>query len=130
MRNHKPMILVVDDEVELLELLRDIFQKKGYRVQTAVDGLNALEVFKRRRHDVAIVDIKMPGMDGIKLCKMIKEINPKTELILMTGYPTMESAIETLKPGAFDYFLKPIKVEEIIRTIERALEKQRLVQDK
>lgn len=128
MCNYKPAILVVDDEFELLDLLRGILQKEGYRVDTAADGLKALEVFNCRRHDIAIVDIKIPGMDGVKLSQRIKEINPKTEIILMTGYSTMESTIEVLKAGTFDYFLKPIKMEEIIHSIERALEKQRLVQ--
>lgn len=108
MRNHNHTILVADDDLSILALMKDTFEEKGYRVEAVVDGLKALENFKSCKHDVAIVDIDMPGLDGVKLSQKIKEINPKTEVIIMTGYSTMESAIEALKLGIFDYFLKPI----------------------
>jgi PAS domain S-box-containing protein len=124
LNNCREDILVVDDDPDILALFERLFTGEGYRVTTASNGCDALEQFKSHPADVAVVDIKIPGMDGIELSWKIKEINAPTEIILISGFSTMDSAISSVKLGAFDYFCKPFKLKEVSRSVERALEKR------
>jgi two-component system response regulator AtoC len=114
-------ILVVDDELFVRELLFEFLTKQGYEVVLAESGEKALEVCKTQPSQVILLDLKMPGMDGIETLKEIKQLNTPALPIIMTGYPTLESSLEALRAGAYDYVLKPFKLNELKSLIERAL---------
>jgi len=122
-------VLVVDDEVGIRESLKLILEKEGYAVSTAS---NADEAFKQVRQgdiDLLITDIRMAGMDGVELLKLSKSISPYTEVIMITGYASVDSAVESMKEGAYDYITKPFKKADILRAVSKAVEKQTLALD-
>ncbi len=119
-------ILVVDDELSMREFLEIMLTKEGYRVQTAVNGKKALDLAEREVFDLAIIDIRMPKMDGIETLIRLKEISPETVILMITAYASTDTAIRAMKQGAYDYITKPFKIEEIKMTIQKALEKKSL----
>ncbi|HKO90155.1 MAG TPA: response regulator, partial [Polyangiaceae bacterium] len=121
-----PRILVVDDEQVIREILADFLSMEGFWVRTAEDGSAALVELSRNQYDLVLSDLKMPVMGGLELLKAISEHTPNVVTIIMTGFGTVETAIDAMKKGAYDYILKPFKVEEVVHTIRRGLEKQRL----
>jgi response regulator RpfG family c-di-GMP phosphodiesterase len=122
-----PRILVVDDEQVIREILADFLSMEGFWVRTAEDGSAALLELSRNQYDLVLSDLKMPVMGGLELLKAISEHTPNVVTIIMTGFGTVETAIDAMKKGAYDYILKPFKVEEVVHTIRRGLEKQRLL---
>jgi response regulator RpfG family c-di-GMP phosphodiesterase len=122
-----PRILVVDDEQVIREILADFLSMEGFWVRTAEDGSAALVELSRNQYDLVLSDLKMPVMGGLELLKAIAEHTPNVVTIIMTGFGTVETAIDAMKKGAYDYILKPFKVEEVVHTIRRGLEKQRLL---
>lgn len=121
-----PRLLVVDDEQMIREILADFLSMEGFRVRTATDGAAALVELSRSHYDLVLSDLKMPKMGGIELLEAIQKHTPNVVTIIMTGFGTVETAINAMKRGAYDYVLKPFKVEEVVLTIRRALEKQKL----
>lgn len=119
-------ILVVDDEEVIREILADFLAMEGFYVRTAKDGGAALVELSRERFDLVLSDLKMPSMGGLELLAAIRKHTPHVVTIIMTGFGTVETAIDAMKKGAYDYVLKPFKVEEVVQTIRRGLEKQRL----
>lgn len=119
-------ILVVDDEKFIRDIIADFLAMEGYVVRTAEDGAAAAEELRRARFDLVISDLKMPRMGGLDLLREVSEVHPDTMTIIMTGFGTVETAIDAMKRGAYDYILKPFKVEEVIHIVQRGLEKQRL----
>jgi DNA-binding NtrC family response regulator len=118
-------ILIVDDEEDFLETLSNRLKKRGIDTSEARSGERALELLKEKEYDVVILDIKMPGgMDGIETLREIKKIQPLSEVILLTGHASVETSIEGMKLGAFDYLLKPIKLEDLLKKIAEALERK------
>jgi len=118
-------VLVVDDEEDFVETLVNRLKKRTIDAVGAPSGEDALELLGNREFDVVILDIKMPGgMDGIETLKEIKKIQPLSEVILLTGHASVESSIEGMRCGAFDYVLKPIKLEELFPKIAQAFEKK------
>ncbi len=126
----KSIILVVDDDPEVRVLLGDFLKEEGYVAKTAGDGLAALGLFEKEQIDVALVDLKMPGIDGVELCKRIKKTDPRIEVIIITGRSSAASAVAALREGAFDYILKPLNLVEIYHTVRQALDKQRLLAER
>ncbi len=126
--NGKPHILIVDDEPLVRRSLSELLTLSGYAVSTAGDGKEALELLKTYTADVVITDIKMPQMSGIQLLKEIKSTNSDIPVILITGYGSIESAVEAMREGAYDYVTKPIVDTEIKIVIERLI-KQRQLQE-
>lgn len=122
----RPRVLVVDDEKFIRDILADFLGMEGYEVRTAEDGVAALHEISRQAYDVVISDLKMPKMGGIELLDEIAKRSPNVLTVIMTGFGTVETAIDAMKRGAYDYVLKPFKVEEVVHIIQRALEKQRL----
>jgi response regulator RpfG family c-di-GMP phosphodiesterase len=122
----RPRVLVVDDEKFIRDILADFLGMEGYEVRTAEDGIAALHEMGRNPYDVVISDLKMPKMGGIELLDEIAKRSPNVLTVIMTGFGTVETAIDAMKRGAYDYVLKPFKVEEVVHIIQRALEKQRL----
>ncbi|MCK4224477.1 MAG: sigma-54-dependent Fis family transcriptional regulator [candidate division Zixibacteria bacterium] len=119
-------ILVVDDELFVRELLLEFLSTEGYEVSLADSGEKAVELMETQPAEVVLVDLKMPGIDGIETFKQIKKIAPDTLAIIMTGYPTIESSIEALRQGAYDYVVKPFKLNDLKTSIEKALREHKL----
>jgi len=119
-------ILVVDDEVFVRDLLSDFFDKLKFAVVTAPDGPSGIAAFEKDTFHVVLVDLKMPGMSGTETLREIRRIRANTPVIIMTGYPTIDSSIEALRVGAYDYIIKPFKLQELRELIERAIKEQQL----
>jgi DNA-binding NtrC family response regulator len=119
-------ILVVDDELFVRELLLEFLSSQGYEVSLAESGEKAVQLMQSQPAKVALVDLKMPGMDGIQTLKQITKVVPHILTIIMTGYPTVESSIEALRYGAHDYVVKPFKLNDIKASIEKALGEHKL----
>lgn len=115
----KARILVVDDERAIRDLLSEALQDAGYEVLSAGGGKEASAILREENFQIAICDIKMPGMDGLELLRHIRDVSPETAVILITAYASVETAVHALRSGAFDYFLKPLIFEEIIAKISR-----------
>jgi two-component system NtrC family response regulator/two-component system response regulator AtoC len=119
-------ILIVDDESDLLKLLIQRFQRKGANVTGCSSSEEALQRLPRFAFDIGIFDINLPGMDGIQLLRKTKELNPDMEVIMLTGHGTVETAIEAMKLGAYDYLRKPYALSELEVILAKALEKKTL----
>ncbi|HTQ45482.1 MAG TPA: HD domain-containing phosphohydrolase, partial [Polyangiaceae bacterium] len=124
--DERPRVLIVDDEKFIRDILADFLGMEGYIVRTAEDGAAALQELGNAHYDLIISDLKMPNMGGIQLLEQIGTAAPNALTVIMTGFGTVETAIDAMKRGAYDYILKPFKVEEVIRVVQRGLEKQRL----
>jgi len=129
----EPSVLIVDDEVPFVETLVKRLARRDVRVDFAFSGQQALEklaVSGPTKTDVVILDVKMPGMDGLETLAEIKEKHPLIEVIMLTGHATVESAIEGMKQGAFDYLMKPCEVDVLLQKIDEAAAKKRQHEDK
>src|SRR5687768_9194593 len=102
-------VLVVDDERGIVESLGKIFEREGITVLTATDGAAGLDVLRKHRVGVLLTDLMMPGMSGMDLLKAARTVAPETEVVLMTAYGTVETAVEAMKEGAYDFVTKPLK---------------------
>ena len=122
-------ILVVDDEVGIRESLKVILEKEGYVVDTASNGEDAFKILRSGGIDLLVTDIRMAGMDGLELLKLSKSVSPHSEVIMITGYAAVDTAVESMKEGAYDYITKPFKKAEILKAVNRAIEKQTLALD-
>src|SRR5262245_1452479 len=122
----RPRVLVVDDEKFIRDIIADFLGMEGYIVRTAEDGSSAVSELERARYDMVISDLKMPRMGGLELLKEVAKTHPDTLTVIMTGFGTVETAIDAMKRGAYDYILKPFKVEEIVHIVQRGIEKRRL----
>lgn len=118
----KNKILVVDDEQGILDFFKKALGKE-YQVSTVLNGLEAIKLVKEEKPNLAILDIKMPGMDGIETLKQIRWLNKKIIVIMLTAYGTLDSAKEALKLGAHDYITKPFKLDYIREVVKESLEK-------
>jgi two-component system response regulator HydG len=122
MSKTKPQLLVVDDERDTCANLADIFTDLGYDVDVAYDGLSALALAERKTYDIALLDLKMPGMDGLALFKRIKEISHGTVAIVVTAYATSETARKILDAGAWRIMPKPVDFAALLRHVNEALD--------
>ncbi len=116
----------MDDEKFIRDIIADFLGLEGYQVGTAEDGASAVRELETARYDMVISDLKMPKMGGLDLLHEVMRAHPETLTVIMTGYGTVETAIDAMKRGAYDYILKPFKVEEIVHVVQRGLEKRRL----
>jgi DNA-binding response OmpR family regulator len=117
----KARILVVDDEDTMRRSLADILRLEGYQVQTVSNGAGALEALKRESYDLMLLDLKMPGMDGLEVLRVAGKNTPDIQVVLLTAHGSLESAIEALRQDAFDYLLKPSTPKQILKSVEAAL---------
>lgn len=123
-------VLIIDDEERFLKTTQALLEKEGYKVLTAVDGRQGLEILKGKRIDVVVLDVKMPGMDGVEVLQRIKAGHPLVEVLMLTGHATMETAIDGLKLGAFDYLTKPCDISTLKQKILAAHDKRSAMLEK
>jgi len=118
-------LLLVDDEEQFLSTTKKLLEKRGIHTDTCTNGFDALEALEKSRIDVVILDVKMPGLDGVEALRKIKQRYPLIEVIMLTGHASVESAVQGLRLGAFDYLVKPATVEEIVAKVRDACDKKR-----
>lgn len=124
-------ILLVDDEVPFVETMTKRLTKRDFQVEKAFSGQEGLDVLEKNHGiEVVILDVKMPGMDGIETLKQIKSKHPLVEVIMLTGHATVESAIDGMKLGAFDYLMKPCDMDQLIAKVIDAAKRKREQEDK
>ncbi|MDE3156580.1 MAG: sigma-54-dependent Fis family transcriptional regulator, partial [Acidobacteriota bacterium] len=122
-------ILVIDDEEIMREILEALLTREGYDVRLAANGAEGVELAKMLPFDVAIVDVMMPGMDGMATLEELRKVNEELAVIMITAFASVESAIAAMKSGAFDYITKPFKNDEVLVVVHNALERRRLVNE-
>jgi len=122
-------ILIVDDEENMRNTLAAVLKRQGYATETAASGEEAVSLAERAAFDLIITDLKMPDMDGIEVFRRVKVIQPDIAAIIITGYASLDSAIEAIRLGAYDYIVKPFKMEQLLLSIERTIEHLRLVRE-
>ncbi|MBI3399053.1 MAG: sigma-54-dependent Fis family transcriptional regulator [Deltaproteobacteria bacterium] len=122
----KENILIVDDEKGIRDFLEITLKKEGYRVASVSGGEEAIKLLNKSSYDLVISDIRMKGMSGVELLKNIKEMNPETLVFMITAYASVDTAIDAMKAGAYDYITKPFKIDEVKHIIRNALDKKRL----
>lgn len=120
-------ILIIDDEKAIRKTLSEILSFEGYKIDEASDGEEGLAKFSKGTYDVVLCDIKMPRLDGIEFLEQAKAINPDTSIIMISGHGNIETAVEAVKKGAFDYISKPPDLNRLLITIRNATEKKELV---
>jgi len=121
----KGRILIVDDELVVRDSLSKWFSSEGYTAQPVASAREALETIQQKEFEIALIDIKMPGMDGIELQARLKEADPELTVVIMTGYASVETAVQALKRGAYDYITKPVDPDELSHLVSNALEHKR-----
>jgi DNA-binding NtrC family response regulator len=117
----KNRILVVDDEDALRMVLSSELEGEGYKVASASDGAEAIDILKKDEFDLILLDIKMPNVDGFEVLKFVKETHPNTKVIMLTGFADLKNAIESKKLGAEDFVSKPYDLVDLLTTVERVL---------
>ena len=117
-------ILLVDDEKVFTDNMSKLLTTRGYRVTSVYNGEDAVEALQKERFDVLLLDLKMPGMDGISTLKELKKLELFTETLVLTGHGSIDSAIEAMKLGAYDYLTKPCEIDDLVMKIEGAWEKK------
>ncbi len=122
-----PTVLIVDDDQANLESVSRIFQREGHQTLSARDGREGLELLRKSEVRVLVTDLMMPGMDGQELLRAARTLRPDVEVVLMTAYGTVETAVAAMKDGAYDFITKPLKRHALVKSVEKALEKQALV---
>lgn len=119
-------ILLIDDSPEILDNLSEYLTSEGYDITATSDGTSGISMIEKKFYDIILTDMKMPGADGMEVLKYVKEHSPDSICIILTGYGTIKNAVEAIKSGAFDYLTKPVKMDEIVITLNRALEYRNL----
>ncbi|WP_033827492.1 response regulator [Bacillus andreraoultii] len=117
----KGKILIVDDQFGIRILLNEVFQKEGYQTYQAANGLKAIELAKAHSPNLVLLDIKIPGMDGIEILRRLKEFNPDIRVIIMTAYGELDIINEAKELGALTHFAKPFDIEELSKTVNQYL---------
>jgi DNA-binding NtrC family response regulator len=122
---NKPSILVVDDELLIRDLLYDFFTGQGWDIAVAENGDKALEMTRSRKFDLVLTDVKMPEMDGLALTGHIRRSFPKMPIVIMTGFPSVDSAVAALRNKADDYIIKPFNINQLYKVLEAKIKESR-----
>jgi len=122
-------ILVIDDEKNILESVKMVLNYESYQVDTAGSGIDGIDRFKNGNPDIVLLDVKMPGFNGIEVLKQLKELNPLVEVIMISGHSGIEEAVEAARLGAFDFLEKPIARDKLVLTVRNAAEKVSLLKE-
>mgnify|MGYP006276297079 CR=1 FL=1 len=124
-----PQVLAIDDEQSILESLREILEYENYQVDTALEGETGIEYFKNNHYDVVFLDIKMPKMDGLEVLDRLMQLSSDIPVIMISGHGTIDTAVDSIKKGAFDFIEKPLDLNRLLVTLKNALEKKDLVKE-
>ena len=119
--SNQPSILVVDDELLIRDLLYDFFAGQGWSISVAENGDKALDVIAHKPVDLVLSDIRMPEMDGLALTEELRRSHPEIPVVLMTGYPSVDTAVSALRHRVVDYVIKPFNINQLYKTIDAAL---------
>ena len=122
-----PSILIIDDEKSIRKTLNEILSYEGYKIEEAADGEEGLKKFKEKNFDIVLCDIKMPKLDGIEFLEKAREINDEVPIIIISGHGNIETAVEAVKKGAYDYISKPPDLNRMLITLRNAMDKTTLV---
>ena len=125
----KLRILVIDDDEDICLYLKEFLTREGFRVTTVTKPLDALPEIKEGRHQIVLLDVRMPDVDGVQLLQEIRAIDSDICVIVMTAYPSVESAVDTMKSDAFDYLRKPFELEQLRQVVQRAVREKGLMID-
>jgi DNA-binding NtrC family response regulator len=120
----KPSILVVDDELLIRDLLYDFFTGQGWQISVAENGERALEILRAKKIDLILTDIKMPEMDGLTLTSRVKDTHPDLPVVIMTGFPSVDTAVSALRSKVEDYVIKPFNINQLYKLIESKLQER------
>jgi DNA-binding NtrC family response regulator len=115
-------LMIIDDEQIVCTMCKKVLEAEGYQVETFTDSVQALERIKEKRFDVVITDLKMENVDGMDILREVNDRYPDTKVIMLTAYATLDAAIEAIREKIFDFFPKPVKIEELKKAIKKALE--------
>lgn len=126
----KVHVLLVDDEEQFLSTTKKVLEKRGVVTATCTNGFDAMRILKDRRIDVVVLDLKMPGISGIEALRKIKGSYPEVEVILLTGHASVETAVDGLKLGAFDYLTKPSTIDDLLAKIQEAYDRKQAREEK
>lgn len=121
-------VLLVDDEREFLEVLTKRLRKRKLKLTTADSGEEAVRIIREVAVDVVVLDMKMPHMDGLQTLREIKKLNPSVEVIMLTGHADVDSAVEGLELGAFDYLMKPVDIDELLYKMQDAVKRKAITE--
>ena len=121
--------LVIDDEKNILESVKMVLNYENYQVETTNNGMDGIALFKKNKYDIVLLDVKMPGFGGLEVLKNLKEINPFSEVIMISGHSGIEEAVEAAKLGAFDFLEKPLSRDKLLLTVRNAAEKVKLLKE-
>ncbi len=124
---NQPAVLLVDDDVNILDTAKDILEEARYEVSTAATGQEAIALLDKKEFNVVVVDFQLPDTTGLELARKVREHNDHTVVVLMTGHASLEMAVKAIQEAVYDYLIKPVDPLQLKRTLERALEKQKLV---
>lgn len=122
-------ILIIDDERAIRSSLKDILEYEKYKIEEAVDGFDGIEKLEKNTYDLVLCDIKMPKIDGMEVIEKLQNIAPETPIVMISGHGTIETAVEAVKKGAFDFIQKPLDLNRLLVTVRNALDKNNLVQE-
>ncbi len=123
-------VLIVDDEADFREVTCKQLIRRELHCESAPDGDSALELLRTNAYDVVLLDVKMPGRDGIDTLREMKRLAPMTEIIMLTGHASVESGIDGIKYGAFDYLMKPMEIDSLMEKLDAAFERKRIQHEK
>jgi two-component system phosphate regulon sensor histidine kinase PhoR len=123
-------VLVVDDEEGMREGMRRVLERRGFSVNTAADGGSALALLAEKDFDLALVDLKMPGIDGFRVTEAVNESGRETVVVIVSALATVEAAVEVTRHGAFDFLVKPFAPSDLLQVVERAVKQRRLIGDR
>ena len=121
MLNEKAEVIIIEDDEEILESLKEILQSEGYEVDAATDGEEGIKKCRAKPFDIALLDIKLPGMDGTKVLEILHKEFPNMIKIMITGYPSLENAVASLKKGADAYLMKPVNPSNLLKVIDEKM---------
>jgi len=124
---HKGTVLVIDDEQGFCELLQSVLEREGFHVVTTTDPERCIDLVDEKNVDLVFLDYKMPGCDGITLLKRLKEHDENVVVIMITAYGSIETAVEAMKYGAYDFITKPFQKDELVRLTQKAWDKRKLM---
>ncbi len=125
----RAQILIIDDEEAIRDAMHQVLSREGYQIKEAREGKEGLELFQKETFHLVFLDLKLPGIKGMDILTQMKETSPETPVIIITGYSSIESAVEAMKKGAFDYMPKPFTPDELRVVTRKALESRRMLME-